>query len=417
MAATARVVAHVRRAAETGQTPAGNGGGMAVAINLQGGADEQVHGVLPGQLAHHAIGAHRAVAPGEEHVRALGDVVLHAQLGAEAMHALDPASLDGRDQRRVRIERPVAADLAFQAEGFAVGRQDQLDGRGVETDAVVERLHVVFFVDAADRHHRHQHVHRLDVARVAGEQRLDVERLVGHHDEIDPARRDVHARQFVDDLVDLDDDDAVAEGGRLDQRRGVFGAGAGVDVAVAVGLEAGDQRDVGDQVHQEARVEFDVCVDGADFQQAVLEQLADAQALRTGEGKVELARDLPLEQIQVLGAADARHDHVQVVQLAGVGLGQGAGEEVRLLLVVALEHHAITGGDQEFQGLDDPLAGQYHAIGEALHLIETTGFFSATTRPLRRWGDCCCHGDSTGFPLCGAHSREVTERSSIKQRA
>ncbi|MCY1372873.1 hypothetical protein D9M69_601100 [compost metagenome] len=87
-------------------------------------------------------------------------------------------------------------------------------------------------------------------------------------------------------------------------------------------------------------------MDGADFQQAVFQQLADAQALRTGEGEVELAGDAPFEQVQVLGAADAGHDHVQVVQPAGVGLGQGAREEIRLLLVVAFEHHAIAGGDQ-----------------------------------------------------------------------
>ncbi len=400
MAATARIVAHVRRAAEAGQAATGDGGRMPVAIHLQGRTDEQVHRVLPGQLAHHAVGAHRAVAAGEEHVRALGDVVLHAQFGAEAVHALDPAGLDRRDQRRVRIERPVAADLAFQAQRLAVGRQDQLDGGGVEADAVVERLHVVFFVDTADRHHRHQHVYRLDVARVAGEQWLDVERLVGLHHEVDPAGRDVHARQVarvIDDLVDLDDDDAVGEGRGFDQRRGVLGARAGVDVALAVGGEAGHQRDVGDQVHQEARIELDVGVDGADFQQAVFQQLADAQALRAGEGEVELARDLPFEQVQVLGAADAGHDHVQVVQLAGIDLGQRAGEEIRLLLVVAFEYHAIAGCDQRFQGLDDPLAGQHHAIGEATRLIETPGLFGTTTRPLRRWGHCCCHDDSTGF--------------------
>ena len=193
----------------------------AIADGEQGGADEQVDRVLPGQLAHHAVGAHRAVAAGEEHVRTRGDVVFHAQFGAEAMHAFDPAALDRRDQRRVRVERPVAADLAFQAQRLAVGRQDQLDGGGVEADAMVERLHLVSLVNTANRHHRHQHMHRLDMARVAGEQRLDIERLVGDHDEIHPARRNVHAWQLVDDLVDLEDHDAITEGRGLDQRRGV----------------------------------------------------------------------------------------------------------------------------------------------------------------------------------------------------
>ncbi len=77
-------------------------------------------------------------------------------------------------------------------------------------------------------------------------------------------------------------------------------------------------------------------------------------------------------------------EELTLKKLAGVGLGQGAGEEVRLFLVVALKHHPVARGDQEFQGLDDPLAGQHHAIGKAAHLIETPGLFSATTRPLRR---------------------------------
>ena len=273
---------------------------MTVAIDLQGRADKQVHRVLPGQLAEHPVGPQRAVAPGEEHVGTSRDVVFHPQLGAEAMHAFDPAAFNGRDQGWVRVEGPVAADLAFEAEGFAVGRQDQFDGGGVETDAVVQGLNVVFFVDPADRHHRHQHVHRLDVAWVAGEQRFDVKRLVGHHDEIDPGGGDVDARQVSDvvhQLIDLDNDDAVAEGGWFDQCRSVFSARAGVDVAGAVGHETGREHDVGNQVHHQPRVEFDVGVDRADFQQAVFQQLADAQALGTGEGKIELAGNAAFEQV------------------------------------------------------------------------------------------------------------------------
>ncbi len=253
----------------------------------------------------------------------------------------------------------MSADLALQAEGLAVGRQDQLDGRGVEADAVVQRLHVVPLVDAADRHHRHQHVDRLDVARVAGEQRLDVERLVGLDHEVHPGRRDIHSRQVarvVDDTVDLDDDDAVAERGGLHQRRGVFRARPGVHVAFAVGDETGDQRHVGDQVDHQPRVQLDVGVDRADLQQAVFEQLADAQTLRAGEGEVELARDAQFEQVEMLRAADAGHDHVQVVQLAGIDPRQRTGEEIRLLLVVAFQHHPIARRDQRLQRGDQAFA-------------------------------------------------------------
>ncbi len=254
MTPAAWVVAHVRRATKAGQTTTGYRRGMSVAIDLQGCTDEQVHRVLPGQLAELAVGTQRAVASGEEHIRAGGDVIFHAQLGAETMHALDPAAFDGRDQRRVRIECPVAADLALQAQRLAVGRQNQLNGGGIETDAVVQRLDVVFLVDAANRHHRHQHMHRLDVARVAGEQRFDIERLVGDHHEVDPRGRDVYPRQLadvIDQLIDLDNDDAVAECRRFDECGGVFGAGSGVDVAGAVGHEACRQHHVGDQVHHQ----------------------------------------------------------------------------------------------------------------------------------------------------------------------
>lgn len=57
MAATARVVAHVRRTTETGEATTSHGGRMAVAIDLQSRTDEQVDQVLPGQLAEHSVGS------------------------------------------------------------------------------------------------------------------------------------------------------------------------------------------------------------------------------------------------------------------------------------------------------------------------------------------------------------------------
>jgi uncharacterized protein with von Willebrand factor type A (vWA) domain len=63
-------------------------------------------------------------------------------------------------------------------------------------------------------HHRHQHRDRLDQTRVAGEERLDEEGLVGLPYEIDPGAGDVDPRQIadvVDDLVDLCDHDRSRE--------------------------------------------------------------------------------------------------------------------------------------------------------------------------------------------------------------
>lgn len=113
MTAAAWVVAHVRRATETGEAATGHGAGMPVAIYLQGCADKQVHGVLAGELAEHAVGAHRTIAAGEEHIRARGDVVFHAQFGAEAMHALHPTAFNRRDQCGVRVEVQLRQILPF----------------------------------------------------------------------------------------------------------------------------------------------------------------------------------------------------------------------------------------------------------------------------------------------------------------
>lgn len=163
------------------------------------------------------------------------------------------------------------------------------------------------FVDAADRHHRHEDLHLGDVARVSGEQRLDLVRAVGGDDEVDPASGDVDARQVllaVDQFVDLGDDDAVAEGRGLDEGRGVLGVGTGVEVAVPVGGVGGDQGHLGDQVDEQPPVQLDVRVNGADLHLAVREQLGDAGGLGTGVGEVGLARDAVLEQVEVLGAGD-----------------------------------------------------------------------------------------------------------------
>ena len=156
--AAARVRAHVRRAAEAGDAAERGRGAVAREIDLQRRPDEHVARVQPRGLAQRAVRTHAAVAAGEEHVGTRGHVRLHADFGAEAVHGLDEAGFDRRDQRRMRIERPVRADLALEPEVRGVRRQQQLDGGGVEPDAVIEALHAVLGVDALDRHHRHQHL-------------------------------------------------------------------------------------------------------------------------------------------------------------------------------------------------------------------------------------------------------------------
>jgi hypothetical protein len=88
----------------------------------------------------------------------------------------------------MRIERPVPADLALEAEIRRVRRQQELDRRRVEADAVIQALDPVLGVDALDRHHRHQHLDLGDLRRVAREQRLDVVGPRRLHHEVDPSR-------------------------------------------------------------------------------------------------------------------------------------------------------------------------------------------------------------------------------------
>src|SRR5256885_14899139 len=89
-------------------------------VDLQRRADEQVAGIVARRLAEGAVAAQAAVGAGEEHVRARPDVVLHAQLGAERMDGLHPAGLNGRYQRRMRVQRPVPRNAALQPDRKSV---------------------------------------------------------------------------------------------------------------------------------------------------------------------------------------------------------------------------------------------------------------------------------------------------------
>jgi hypothetical protein len=133
--------------------------------------------------------------------------------------------------------------------------------------------------------------------------------------------------------------------------------GTRVEIAVAIRLVAGAQHDVRREVHVEPRVEFDVGMDRADFEDAVLQELRDAQALRAGIREVELSGDAALEEIEMLGAAHARNDEMQVVDDFRIDLREGTRQEIRLFLVVALDDHAVARGDERLQDIDDALGG------------------------------------------------------------
>ena len=54
-------------------------------------------------------------------------------------------------------------------------------------------------------------------------------------------------------------------------------------------------------------------MDRTDFELTVFQQLRDTQALRPGEGEVQLAGNAFLKDVQMFAAAHARHDHMQIV--------------------------------------------------------------------------------------------------------
>ena len=206
----------------------------------------------------------------------------------------------------MRVQRPVTADLPLQSELSAIGRQQQLDGRCIEADAVVQRRHTIALIDAANHHHPHQDVQLVDVLRIPRKERLYRIRLWRLHDQVDPARRDIDAWKLIDDLVHLGEHDAVAKRGGLHDRRRVFGVGTCVEIALAVRLVRADQSHTWRKVNKHSRVELHIGVDGADLQKPIFEQLGYTQTLRSGKTEVDATRDAPLEELQMFGPGDAR---------------------------------------------------------------------------------------------------------------
>jgi len=272
---------HVRRAPEPGDAPLGRRGAVAREVDLQGGSDEEVAGVVAGCLGEGPVGPHGAVGAHEENVGPGGHVGFHAHLRTEAVDGFDEAGLDGGYQGGMGIEGPVSADLPPQAQLRGIGGEQQLDGGGVEANAVVEAGDSVFSVDALDGHHRHQHLDLGDLGRVPGEERLHVVGRGGLHHEVHPPGRNIHPGQLVHDLVDLRDDKAVLEGRGLHDGGRVLGVGPGVQVALGIGHLRGDERNLGSEIDEVPAEQFQVGVDGPDLDAAPLHQLGQPARLGT----------------------------------------------------------------------------------------------------------------------------------------
>ena len=212
---------------------------------------------------------------------------------AEAVDRLDPARLDRGDQRGVRVEHPVPGDPALQAELLAVGRQQQFDRGGVEPDTVIQRHHLMAFVDAADRDHRLEDLDVADVPRVAGEQRLQEERPVGLRPRSPPSRREcplgeAHAVSTISSACTITTPSWNAAASAIVGVSSVLGPV--YRLPSRVGRRRAEQHDIRGQVDEHPRVQLDVGVDGADVHRAVLDHLRDPHALRARVGQVEFRR-------------------------------------------------------------------------------------------------------------------------------
>ena len=213
--------------------------------------------------------------------------------------------------------------MPFSPRCGGVGWQDQFDRRGRIADAVIEPPHLVGFVDRRDRHHRHQHVLAPDLGGVAREQRIDQIGLRARHHDIDPVAGHVDARQPIDDLVDLRDDDAAAERRGLGDGRRVFGIGASVEVAVAIRLVGDDERHARRQIDQHAGIELEIGMDRPDLHRPVRDQFGELAALRSRESEIQPVRDTALEHGEMVGQRQHRLHHVQIVYPRRIHLGQG----------------------------------------------------------------------------------------------
>ena len=304
------------------------------------------------------------------------------------MHLLDEAGLDRRDQRRVRVQREMRADPALEAELLGISRQQQLDRRGVEADAVVEAQHAVWLVDAADRQHGGEDLRLGDLCRIAREERLDVEGLGRFHHVVDAVARHVDAGQLVDDGVDLRDDDALLERRRLDHDGRVLGVRPHVEVAVFVGLPRHRERHLGRQVDEVAPEQLDVGVDRAELDLSGVECARHRRALRAGVGVVELLGDALGEEVEVLGEHDAGLHDVDVVQHLGVGLDKGPRQEVGLLLVVTLETKAVARLENGFEQLGDIPRRHDLALGETRPRFEPLGSVGLLLSPVGHHVSC-----------------------------
>src|ERR1700690_1361740 len=116
------------------------------------------------------------------------------------MDLLDPAGLNRWNQGGMRIDSPVACHLALEPQPLAIGRKQQLDRSGIETNAVIQTLDLVGGVDSGDCQHRRKNLGLGDRGGITREQRLNIEGLVRLDDEMHAVPGNVDAWNAFNNL-------------------------------------------------------------------------------------------------------------------------------------------------------------------------------------------------------------------------
>ena len=245
-----RVAAHVRCAAEACNTVSGCGGAVAVRVNLQSAADEHINCIVACSLRECTVGTHGTIRTNEEDIAASSYIIFHTQLAAEAVNGFYPTGFNCRNQSRMRIQDEVLADFAFQAKLFAVGRQQEFDSSGIKADTMVHGFNLVFTINTFNCHHAFEYLCIGNQCRVTGEQRLNVERFRRLDYIVNPVSRNINARQLVNDLVYLSDNNALTEFSCFNDSRSILGAEAGEQIAFSVSHSSCNESNTRGQVQE-----------------------------------------------------------------------------------------------------------------------------------------------------------------------
>src|ERR1700722_18712311 len=138
MAASMRIMPHIRRASEPCKASGRYRRGIGIPVHLKRCSNEGIHGVLTSKLTKNTVRPQAAIPASEEDVGASTDVFIHSDLTSERVNALNPSALDSRYQCGVRIQREMFAYFSTKSERLSIGREKKLNRGGVETNSVIE---------------------------------------------------------------------------------------------------------------------------------------------------------------------------------------------------------------------------------------------------------------------------------------